>query len=67
MLAVDTRITIRIVTNAIPEQVQQAVALFQREQMFVSPPRPSGERGWGEGKKPINLPAPPAFRPPDPG
>jgi predicted nucleic-acid-binding protein len=36
MLAVDTNIIVRIVTNDDPEQVQRAVALFEQENIFIA-------------------------------
>jgi predicted nucleic-acid-binding protein len=35
MLAVDTNVIVRIVTNDDPEQARQAIALFEREQIFI--------------------------------
>ncbi|MGB5063202.1 MAG: type II toxin-antitoxin system VapC family toxin [Candidatus Competibacter sp.] len=36
MLAVDTNVIVRIVTNDDPDQVQRAVALFERETIFIA-------------------------------
>ncbi len=36
MLAVDTNVIVRIVTNDDPEQAQRAVALFERERIFIA-------------------------------
>jgi predicted nucleic-acid-binding protein len=36
MLAVDTNVIVRIVTNDDPEQTQRAVALFERERIFIA-------------------------------
>jgi predicted nucleic-acid-binding protein len=36
MLAVDTNVIVRIVTNDDPEQVLRALALFDREHIFIS-------------------------------
>lgn len=36
MLAVDTNMTVRIVTNDDPEQARRAVALFEREGIFIA-------------------------------
>jgi predicted nucleic-acid-binding protein len=36
MLAVDTNVIVRIVTNDDPEQARRAVALFERERIFVA-------------------------------
>lgn len=35
MLAVDTNLIVRLVTNDEPDQVRRAVALFERERIFV--------------------------------
>jgi predicted nucleic-acid-binding protein len=35
MLAVDTNVIVRIVTNDEPEQVARAVALFEQERIFI--------------------------------
>ena len=36
MLAVDTNVIVRIVTNDDPEQARRAVALFERERIFIA-------------------------------
>ncbi len=36
MLMVDTNVIVRIVTNDDPEQAQRAVALFERERIFIA-------------------------------
>lgn len=36
MLAVDTNVIVRIVTNDDPEQAQRAVTLFERERIFIA-------------------------------
>lgn len=36
MLAVDTNVIVRIVTNDDPDQVQRAMALFERETIFIA-------------------------------
>lgn len=36
MLAVDTSVIVRIVTNDDPEQARRAVALFERERIFIA-------------------------------
>jgi len=35
MLAADTNVIVRLLTNDDPDQVSRAVALFQREQVFI--------------------------------
>lgn len=36
MIAVDTNVIVRIVTHDDPEQAQRAVALFERERIFIA-------------------------------
>lgn len=36
MIAVDTNVIVRIVTNDEPEQVSRAVALFEQERIFIA-------------------------------